>query len=234
MLLEKETRELLEELEAEKAAGNTAEMDAFFARQDAKHCDLIHKYFRRQKIKNFFGKTLPKAAQIAAIFIAIVAVAGSVAIAASRTVRVHVLKLLTKAEPEYTSLHLVEDKHSSFDVPAEWTGDCYPAYIPDRFEILQVLCYPGIPGAEVTFTNRENGACELTYYENGLNSAMNIDTEGASLEEVEVNQYAATLIAEEDRHTIFWSDGRHIFHITTLHSSREEIIRIAESVTTIK
>lgn len=96
LLLERETAALLAEIEADKARGDTAQMDAFFAKQDAKNLETILRHFRRLRARIFFRETLPRIGQIAAIVVAVVAVAGSVAIATSHTIRVQVMQLLVK------------------------------------------------------------------------------------------------------------------------------------------
>ena len=86
ILLQQETDVLLAEIEKDKAVGNTKDMDAFTTRYDAKNLAKIHRYFRLQRARTFLYHTLPKIGQIAAILIAIVTLAGGVAIATSHTV----------------------------------------------------------------------------------------------------------------------------------------------------
>ena len=109
ILLQRETAALLTEIEAEKARGDTAEMDAFFAKQDVKNLERIQRHFRRHRARIFFRETLPRIGQIAAIVIAVFTAAGSVAIATSHTLRVQMMQLLINIEEEYTELKLQED-----------------------------------------------------------------------------------------------------------------------------
>ena len=49
------------------------------------------------------------------------------------------MKLLLHVEEEYTELSLVEDEAASFDVPAEWQGGSFPAYIPEGMKLEQSI-----------------------------------------------------------------------------------------------
>ena len=165
MLLQQETAALLAEIEAEKARGDTAQMDAFFAKQDAKNLEGIQRHFRRHRARVFFRDTLPRIGQIAAIVIAVVAVAGSVAIATSHTLRVQVMQLLVNIEEEYTELKLQEDPAASFEIPAEWCGENYPSFIPDDLVAAMVFSYPDNNSIELI--DKRTGAVRGEFSEYG-------------------------------------------------------------------
>lgn len=139
MLVERNTARYMQEMEEDAARGGNAEMEAFFARQDQENLKKIQAYARKQRNRQFLGHTLPRMAQIAAVIIALVSLAGGVAIATSQAVRVQVMKLLLHVEEEYTELSLVEDEAASFDVPAEWQGGSFPAYIPEGMKLEQSI-----------------------------------------------------------------------------------------------
>lgn len=50
MILERETKRLLEELEQEKQSGDTAEMEAFYKRMNSRCLEQIHTYFRKKSL----------------------------------------------------------------------------------------------------------------------------------------------------------------------------------------
>ena len=58
LLLEREAKALLTEIEEETVHGKTSEMEAFFTQYDKHNLKRIKRYFRNQKIKHFFSKLL--------------------------------------------------------------------------------------------------------------------------------------------------------------------------------
>lgn len=130
MWLHREAEALAEALDADQAAGRTSEMDQFFATYDARNLQLIQKATQRQRTKRLLKRTLPRMVRIAALWIAVLAIGGGIAMAASPTVRVYLVKLLMETTPQYTRLQLVEDVENYVDVPAEWQGTYYPTLIP--------------------------------------------------------------------------------------------------------
>ena len=49
--------------------------------------------------------------------------------------------MLIRIEEDHAKLSLVEDEDASFDVPSGWQGDYYPTYIPDGYEVFNVIPY---------------------------------------------------------------------------------------------
>jgi len=231
ILLQAETEELLMEIEQEKSSGDTAEMDTFFARQDQHNLQQIQRYFRKQGYKRLFTKTLPKVAQIAAVFIAVIALAGSVAIATSHTVRVHVMKLLYEMEEEYTTIKMVEDEEASFDVPAEWQGTSYMSYIPDAYELYQIISYSEYNRAE--YCSVETNNVTLRFSEFGMNIESNVDTENAIVTQVDINSYTGILSIKGNDCSLFWCDGRHYYLLSAKDTVSDELLKIARSVAKI-
>lgn len=228
ILLQAETEELLQEIEADKASGNTADMDEFFVHQDQRHLKQIQQYFRKKRYKQLLSSTLPKIVQAAAIFIAIVTLAGGVAIATSHTVRVHVMKLLYQMEEEYTAISIVEDEEASFDVPAEWQGTSYMSFIPDEYELYQIISYSDYNRAEygVAGTNKVT----LKFSEFGMNIESNVDTENAKISQVDINGYTGILAIKENDCSVFWCDGRQYYLLSVRNSSSDELLTIAKGV----
>lgn len=228
MWLEREADEILQRLEDNQDEELTAEMDAFFARYDAKNLQLIEKYARRQRLRRFARQTLPRAAQIAAACIAICVLAGGVAIATSETVRVSLMKLLVEKTPEYTSLQIVKDAAAYIDVPADWGGQYYPSIIPDGLVIHDI---ESVPNAwhMVTYTFAGSSVSQFEY-EEALNGTTNLDSENAEITKVDVLGYEGTMISKNDGVTIYWFDGRTLFSIYVRGHSEEEALTYANSL----
>ncbi|MBR2923725.1 MAG: DUF4367 domain-containing protein [Clostridia bacterium] len=228
ILLQAETEELLMEIEQEKSSGDTAEMDTFFARQDQHNLQQIQRYFRKQGYKRLFTKTLPKVAQIAAVFFAVIALAGSVAIATSHTVRVHVMKLLYEMEEEYTTIKMVEDEEASFDVPAEWQGTSYMSYVPESYSVCNILSHGN--NHIVEYSDNVTGEVVLAFAEHGKNIETNVDTEDATSQIISINGYNGLLFSKGATHSVFWSDESQYYYLTLSNATVYELISIANSV----
>lgn len=229
MLVERDTARYMLELEEDLAHGNTAEMDAFFAEQDQANLKKIETYTRKQRSKRLFLHTLPRVGQVAAIFITVIFLAGSVAVATSHTVRVHVMQLLLNIEKEYTELRLVEDEDASFDVPAEWQGSSFPAYIPEGMTIFELL-----DGHSITYHDGIEGTQEISFSEVDASSVINIDTENSVMRMIDIRGNDGYIAITSDAIHIFWSDGIHYYVVITRDIDEVTAIEIAQSVRKIK
>lgn len=232
LLLEQETNQLLKEIEDEKANSAADEMDAFFAAHDQKNLKQIHSYFHRQHVKKLLTRTLPKAIQVAAIFIACISIAGGIALATNETVRVYVMKLITTMSDEYTSLKLVEDEDASFDVPVGWQGDNYPSFIPAGLEIASVNSYA--ENNTATYKNAETSELQMSFSELGSNAETNLDTEGATVRAAMVHDFPAFIAVKENGISIYWSNGHNYFILFAQNMDEGIVLRIAENVKNIR
>lgn len=231
LILEIETKELLQELEREQVDGGAAEMNAFFVKQDKRNLESIRKYFRKQHYKHLFSKTVPKVAQIAAIVIAVITLLGSVAIATSHTVRVHVMKLLQNMEEEYTVVKMVEDESASFDVPVEWKGTSYMSYIPPNCIVGQVDGYVDI--STVEYVDSKSNKTVLKFCEFGFGAWTHIDTQGAIVTEVKINEYVGSLVSKNETLYVYWCDGQKYYLVVYLDTDVEELNKIIRGVVRI-
>lgn len=227
MWLDKKADEILEQMEANKAADQTAEMDAFFAEYDAKNLQQIEKYASRYGRKRFMKGTVLRAAQVAAVWIAVFVLAGGVAVAASPMVRVYLTKLLVEVTPQYISLTMIEDTDHYVDVPAEWQGEYYPSIIPEGLVINQLdsddidsyvtYVFPGSQLWQFMFEEMRDGGA-------------NIDTEGAVITSVKVCGYDGTMATKGEIVSIYWFDGNKLFFLDVRGHSEEEALMYANSV----
>ena len=232
LLLQQETDLLLAEIEKKKAPGITKDMDTFTTRYDAKNLARIHRYFRLQRTRTFFRQALPKIGQIAAIMIAVITVASGVAIATSHTIRVQVMKMLVRIEEQYTALSLVEDSEASFEIPAEWTGEYYPSYIPLNFETSTVISFPG--NHLVEFFNAVSTDKQIIFSEYGDTTLANIDTENAMTQSITIGNDKGFLTTKDGYIYIYWDNGRVFFVLQTNGISENEALEIAQSVRRVK
>ena len=111
------------------------------------------------------------------------------------------------------------------DVPREWTGDFYPAYIPDGFE------FDGCYHSNAVYRNA-NGEL-LSFSEEAYGSRTSLDTENASLSSVHINGAEATLIEKSGWTAVVWSDNNRLF-IVEMDTAKDEALRVASSVILIR
>lgn len=232
MLVERNIARYMKELEEDEANGRTAEMEAFFARQDQANLKKIQVYCRKQRNRRFLRYTLPRLAQVAAVIIAVVALAGGVAVATSQTVRVQVMKLLRNIEEDYTELSLIEDKEASFDVPAEWQGSSFPSYIPEGMQMEQILSMPDYHLVEYHLAS--TGQICMRFSEAGEGASTNIDTEDANVTTVMIRGDMGYMVQENGDVRIFWSDGQFYYILIMQNATGDEALRVAESVRKIR
>lgn len=184
----------------------------------------IDRDIRKMRARRCLRNTLPKVGKIAASLMLFFYLSLSVALAASPEMRVNLMNFFMNIEERYTSFGF-EETGEFVEVPAEWDGYYYPTYIPEGFEVYSVDSL----GVSL---KRSDGAM-LYFNEMGPGGSGNLDTENAKNEFISINGHTA-LISEKGKWTaILWSvDNRSLLIDYT--GSREEAIKIAESVRMIK
>lgn len=232
MLVERDTARYMRELEEDVAHGNTAEMDAFFAKQDKVNLKKIEAYNRKQRGKHFLRHTLPRIAQAVAIVVAVISLAGGVAVAASHTVRVQVMQLLLSIEEEYTKLRLVEDENASFDVPADWQGSSFPTYIPEGMEVFE--CISSWNYNDITYRDIKENTVKVRFLEAEVSPSTKLDTEDTAVQAIMIQGYDGCIAVKGNSIQIFWSDGLNYYIVTTHGVEENTSITIAQSVRKIK
>ena len=161
---------------------------------------------------------------VAAAIILLAASCIGSAMATVHMVQTGLLKLDVRSYSQRTSYELALGD-DTVDVPAEWSGDFYPTYIPDGFEFDScyycTVCYTDSNGKAMSFSEETYG------------SQTNLDTENAVISSVDVNGTEATLIEKEGWTAIVWADSNRLF-VVEMDGSKDEVINVAASVTMIK
>ena len=161
---------------------------------------------------------------VAAAIILLAASCIGSAMATVHMVQTGLLKLDVRSYPQRTSYELVLGD-VTVDVPAQWSGDFYPTYIPDGFEFDScyycTVCYTDSNGKAMSFSEETYG------------SQTNLDTENAVLSSVDVNGTEATLIEKEGWTAVVWTDSNRLF-VVEMDGGKDEVMNVAASVTMIK
>jgi len=224
-LLEEADKEI-EAMEAKRDLPKNLERERrFYERRGDEHLRLIRREVRKSHAKAFVKMRAPKIARAAAIVVALIAIGMTTAVATIPNVRIMVLELLVRMEPEYTELGLQKIDLVPMDVPEEWKGKYYPEYIPEGYNIIEVsdsfnfssISYSNIQGRSIFF-----GEYQESYQ-------INFDTENAQIEDRRIRGMQAVLSEKDGTIYLTWSDDENYF-LLEYEGEKEEAIRIAESV----
>ena len=169
-------------------------------------------------------RRFPRCARVAAVIALLVMVSVGSTMATVHMVQIGLLKLDVQTYPERTSYSLVPSE-GTMNVPQEWTGDFYPAYIPEGFEFDR--CYNGI--ANYLDSNDKM----LSFSENEYGTRISLDTENANLSSVFINGAEATLIEKDGWTAVVWSANNRLF-IVDIDGGKDDVLRVAASVILIK
>lgn len=146
------------------------------------------------------------------------------AMAAVHMVQVGLLKLKSQTYPQYTSYSLTPSQ-STIDVPPDWAGDFYPAYIPEGFEFD--YCY----STGVVYYDKAGNF--LSFSEDTYGATTNLDTENADLSTVLINGAEATLIEKDDWVSVVWTANNRLF-IVMITGTKAAALRVAASVVFVR
>ena len=195
--------------------------------------DKSEKKERRNKMVQFSSvakKVVPRFIQLAASIILIAGIATPIALANSAYFRSRVMMLLAKIDNEKGEAHFSfeEDSNASFYVPPIWTGEYYPSYIPDNFEL--VAYDEENPYVEL---RSPNGA-QIFFIEMDKDVYAMSGTEGASVLQIVINGRPAYIIddSSDNEHStdVIWALDTKWFRVITYNLDTSVTIRIADSV----
>ena len=178
----------------------------------------------RRRTQHEQKRRFPRCARVIAAVALLVMVSVGSAMATVHMVQIGLLKLDVQTYPERTSYGLVPSE-KTVEVPAEWQGDFYPAYIPEGFEFD--CCRLN----NVIYLDKD-GRC-LDFSEETYGSITNLDTENANLSSVFINGAEATLIEKDGWTAVVWSANNRLF-IVDIDGGKDDALRVAASVILIK
>lgn len=232
MLLEKEAKEICEEIESEKGTEAETVMTDFFIHNEQKHLQIIERncHVSKGSLINRIH-ALHKIAQIAAVLIVCLALAGGIALATSSYVRIQVMRLLANVTPEYTELSFSVEKE--MNIPAEWQGMYYPSVVPENTQIsfLESNKYFSYVYYSREMTSDEWLLLFSEYYDDGN---VRIDTENSSQISSIINGHEISIIEKDGIITAYWNDGQRLLVLQTQNSSLSETITYVSNVITVK
>lgn len=232
MLLEKEVKEICEEIETEKGTKAEADMKDFFIRNEQKHLQIIERNCHGGK-GGLIGHSLvfQKIVQTAAVLIVCLAFAGGIALAASPYVRAQIMRLLADVTPKYTELNFSVEKE--MNIPSDWQGTYYPGVVPEKSHISFLESNDVF--SRVTYSTKasQNGWI-LSFSEYDDEVYTRIDTEDADQINSIINGKEVSITEKDGLITMYWNDGQRLLVLQTQNSSMPETITYVSNVIMIK
>lgn len=228
MLIERDTKKFI--AETNDTSGSSGIPSDIIQQNDRLYYRMINKHCRKLAFLRLVKVTLPGIFKVVSIMICVLFLTGGIAFAASKTVRLQVMRFIIRVEKQYTELSLIEDELFVLDVPAEWKGSSYPAFIPEGMRVAQVFSDP----AMIMYHDEKDGDKRIIFQESDESSVTNIDTENAVSTTVAVNNYIGYMTVKENRAFIFWTDNEHYYIISSRGIAEDMALQVARSVKKIK
>lgn len=232
MLLEKETKEICEEIESEKGTKAEADMKDFFICNEQKHLQIIERNCHGGK-NSLIGHfhILQRIAQIAAVLIVCLALAGGIALAASPYVRTQIMRLLANVTPEYTELDFSVEKE--MNIPSDWQGAYYPGVIPENAHVCFLDSDEAISCVNYSFeASPDNWILSFAEYDDEIYTR--IDTEDGDQINSIINGKEVSITEKDGLITVYWNDGQRLLVLQTQNSSMSETITYVSNVIMVK
>lgn len=232
ILLQHETEKLMNELVAEKGTTAEKEMNNFFDKYEADHLQIIDSAIKTANLPQRIWKSIGAVVRVAAMVIAVLSIAGGIAVASSSSLRVYILNLLSKSTPEYTEISTSYTEY--IDIPSAWHGTCYPFSIPADTSID--LVDEGDNYICVFFRNQAKTASSwnLFYGEYYDTTDIRIDTEDAIEHDEIINGFDVKVYEKADLISAYWSDSQRLYILQTRGCSYFETLGYIQSIKPIK
>lgn len=232
MLLEKETKEICEEIELEKGTKAEDDMRDFFIRNEQKHLQIIERNCHGGK-GGLIGHShvFQKIVQTAAVLIVCLALAGGIALAASPYVRTQIMRLLANVTPKYTELDFSVEKE--MNIPSDWQGIYYPGVVPEKSHISFLESNEVFSRVTYSIEASQNGWI-LSFSEYDDEVYTRIDTEDAGQINSIINGKEVSITEKDGLITVYWNDGQRLLVLQTQNSSMPETITYVSNVIMVK
>lgn len=232
MLLEKETKEICEEIELEKGTKAEDDMRDFFTRNEQKHLQIIERNCHINKGSQIgYFYVLQRIVQIAAVLIVCLALAGGIALSASSYVRTQVMRLLADVTPEYTELNFSVEKE--MNIPSDWQGIYYPGVVPEKSHVSFLESNEVFSRVTYSIEASQNGWI-LSFSEYDDEVYTRIDTEDAGQINSIINGKEVSITEKDGLITMYWNDGQRLLVLQTQNSSMPETITYVSNVIMVK
>lgn len=205
-------------------APQKAEQARFFAQTEARTLRLLRRQERRHAGKRSPARAARLLPAAAALVLALALGLGT-ALAVSPALRMQALRLLIQVTPQYTQIRFAREQDARAQVPSDWVGRCFPAWLPEGYTLLDSASSPDHSKAVYT----AEGERFLRFIEYRTSASIQINTEGYSTKDVDINGAPGMLSWKEGHTSVVWSayDRAYLLSVT---EDTATALRIAESV----
>lgn len=216
--LEDEVRELVQE-----SSNPDPQIVEIMDRADSRIIRRFRQKLRQRTTKNFIFVVMPKVGKVVAACLLVFFVGLSTAVATVPFVRIEVLNFIMKIEDRYTSLRF-ESSGEYIEIPEEWNGYYYMAYIPEGFHYVKTE-------GDTAYYERDEQ--NLIFSEHMDETWINLDTEDAMTKFVDLDGKSALVVEKNGWTTLAWAVTNRYF-IIEMQGSADETIEVGRAVTMIR
>lgn len=185
---------------------------------------LIGKETLKQKSKEYWRREIVKILKTAAIIVLIMNFSLSIAAVSSNTVRTYLMEFFVRTNKRSTDIGF-DITETFVDIPEDWTGKYYPAYIPEDYNLIQSISMKSMNA--VLYMNSQEQILSFTVY--SKDAKVNIDTEDMKLSNHNVHGIDAFMFSNESEATMVWPMGDE-YIVLYMNDMTEDICMVAESV----
>ena len=187
---------------------------------------------KKQHIRRAAQSALSKVMRIAACLIIMLSLVVPLMFTASAEFRAQVLEMLIQFDSDRgeARFQFVERPTETVSVPTGWTGDFFPTYLPDGFEVAQLL-------EDFTLVRYQSGDTQIiSFSENDASVSASSGTDDASITYIDINGSRGCVIDGYSREgnvhavSITWAINDRWFSLVTKNIETDEAIYIARSV----
>ena len=232
ILLQHETEKLMNELVAEKGTTAEKEMNNFFDKYEADHLQIIDSAIKTANLPQRIWKSIGAVVRVAAMVIAVLSIAGGIAVASSSSLRVYILNLLSKSTPEYTEISTSYTEY--IDIPSAWHGTHYPFAVPENYQVSVIdedeyhncIAYEN--------ADKQLEVSTIFYGEYSNTTGIRLNTEDAIEHNETINGFDVKIYERTDLISAYWTDSQRLYVLQTSKCSYMETIEYIESIKPIK
>lgn len=139
-------------------------------------------------------------------------------------VRLPVIRLTEKIYTEFSEILFKND--DNIEVPQKIEAVYVPAYIPSGYTLKEEV--NDMKSMYFLYYTNEKGQ-EIAVEQFTLGVSMAVDTEGITTEEITINNMNGIIYSKRGLTTIIVNDNSYV-HLISGYESREELIKVAESL----
>jgi hypothetical protein len=183
--------------------------------------EYIRKEEKKEK-KTKLIKNIKKQSKRAAIILLIIIAGISTLIFTVEAIRVRVFNYFIERNERYTEIRVEENEIETPEL--DWENYYQPTYMTEGYYFESEE-----DGGLIKILNYSDGKNQIIITQTNNSAGIQIDTEDAKTEKININGNEGFLTIKEGRSMIFWHNEEKSFTITG-NIKKEEIIKIAESI----